>query len=343
MVGGLVTEVANALAALQSPAGNTGDLYENGEVRVLQAGFDQVEVRLDLNGSKSMGPIGRWEQKPASKGRVRLGSTGEFGKWESMLSNTARSVLWAPESKRLWLDLHPFNDGRLAPLEAVYGVVQDAMVKLAHYGIGTYEPVCVTRLDVTVDVVFAHEVAGRAFMLGLASSRGPHGRRMRPHNHELETVYVETRGGKKLGLAYDKGVERKFQALGPNHWIRLEARKFWNGADAPTLESVSVEVMREVWRDRFCTLGGGRTVKPGGVVVTVGDLMKNGEISVRDGEKLIAFLELERAGLAVDAYGQKALAERRRLARQHNLRIDEQEREVDIDLRARLLEFSEAL
>lgn len=331
------------LAVAKSPVGNTGDLYENAYVHGLQAGFDQVEVRLDLTGSGTASKLEKWEKKPASKGRVRLGTVGEFGKWESMLPNTARSVLWAPDSQRLWLDLHPFRDGRLTALELLQGVVEDALEKLAMHGVVTFEPVCVSRVDVTVDVVFPREVDGKSFMLALASSRGPYGRRLRPHNHELETVYVETRGGKKLGLAYDKGVERQYNELGANHWIRLEARQFWNGADAPTVESVTVETMREIWRDRFCTLGGGRTVKPGGVVMTVGELMRAGEISVRDGEKLIAYLELDRAGLAADAYGDRVLAERRRLAKEHGLRVDEEAREVNVDLRARLMEFSEAL
>jgi hypothetical protein len=334
----VLAEVEAALA--KSPVGNTGDLSRNGTFHRLQGGLDQIEIRLDLAGTSVPSALERWDERPASKGRVRLGRNAEFGKWEPMLG---RSVLWHKDRGTLWIDVHPFTDARLLPLQLVYGEVQAVLEKFSIVGVGTYEPVCVTRADVTVDVVTADGALGKSLMLALAAARGPHGRRARPFNHDLETVYIETRGGRRLGLAYDKGVERSYRALGANKWLRLEARQFFKGADAPKLEEVTPDVLKGVWQDRFLTLGGGRTVKPEGVVMTIGEMLQSGAISVRDGEKVLSYLQLERAGLAQDVYGRKALQERRLLARQYGLRVDEEGREIHLDLKAVLEEFSGAL
>src|SRR3954451_5940681 len=107
----VVIEELLEFGTLISPVGNTGDIYENAYgvpvVRHLQAGVDQIEIRLDLRGSKSLPNLEKWEKKPASKGRVRLGRVGEFQRWEPMLGHT---TLLREDDQTLWIDIHPYTD-----------------------------------------------------------------------------------------------------------------------------------------------------------------------------------------------------------------------------------------
>jgi hypothetical protein len=164
---------------------------------------------------------------------------------------------------------------------------------------------------------------------------------------DLRAVEVRGKGkGSKQAIVYDKGRERGYEKLGPNRWLRLEARKFWNGADAPILETMTADALRTIWLERFAGLNGGRATI-GGIAMTVTELVRNGELAALDAERLLAFMEFESLGVSEEIYPARLLRDRRALARRHGIAVrgaGEGEGDgVDLDLAALIGEWSTAL
>ncbi len=330
--------------ALETPDGITGVSDVETSFHVLQAGLDQVEIRLSLEGSASFSRIEKWDSRPAGYGRVKLGSYGAFGKWEPLLG---RTMLWNAETKRLWVDLHPHEPGKLLPLTETWQAVDEMLERLAVVGVVSYEPVAVTRADVTVDVLTASADRGRSLMVALAGARLDRGRSVHAPYADLRAVEMRGRGkGPKQAIAYDKGLERGYTKLGPNRWLRLEARKFWKGAGAPILETMTADDLRNIWLERFSGVSGGR-VTTGGIAMTVTELVRNGELAALDAERLVAFLEFESLGVSEEVYSDRLLRDRRALARRHGIAVrrpGEGEGDgVSLDLAALLGEWSGSL
>jgi hypothetical protein len=256
--------------------------------------------------------------------------------------------MWKPDTRRMWIDMHPHAPGELCMLPLVYGEVMDALEKFACVGILSHHDPVVSRMDVTVDVITSSADAGRALMVALAESRLDRGRQVEVPYSDLRAVYGRSRGEKapREFIVYDKGLERGYERLGRNRWMRLEARSFWKGKDCPTLEeATTAEFMREQWDKRFTGVSGGRAVA-GGAAMTVTELLREGEISTADAERLLAFLELERLGVAEEVYVPRLLSERRKLARQYGVaahRPGGEGESVSLDLQALLGEWSESL
>ncbi len=335
--------VADELAH-ETPDGITGVSYVQTSFHVLQAGIDQLEIRLNLDGSNAQNRIEKWDSRPAGYGRVKLGAHGSFGKWEPLLG---RTILWNAETKRLWVDLHPHEPGKLLPLDQTGAAVGEMLERLAVVGIASYEPVAVTRADVTVDVIASSADRGRALMVALAGARLDRGRSVHAPYADLRAVEMRGKGkGPKQAIAYDKGLERGYSKLGPNRWLRLEARKFWKGADAPILESMTADELRKIWLERFSGVSGGRSTI-GGIAMTVTELVRNGELAALDAERLVAFLEFESLGVASEVYPARLLLARRALARRHGIAVpgpgEGEGAGVSLDLAALLGEWSEAL
>jgi hypothetical protein len=330
--------------ALETPYGITGVSDVPASFSVLQAGIDQVEIRLDLNGSGCLNRIEKWDQKPSGYGRVRLGSVGSFGKWEPLLG---RSILWNCETQKLWVDLHPHEPGRLLPLAGLGAAVESVLEKLAFVGIASFCPVAVTRVDVTVDVMAASADLGRSLMVALQGARLDRGRVLHAPYADLRAVEMRGKGkGPKQAIVYDKGLERGYEKLGRNRWIRWEARRFWKGADAPMLSAMTADELRNIWLERFSGVAGGRTIN-GGIAMTVTELVRNGELAALDAERLLAFLEFESLGVADEIYPARLLRDRRALARRHGLAVrgpgEGEGPGVSLDLAALIGEWSGSL
>lgn len=330
-----------------TPVGITGVPDAGTSFRVLQAGVDQVELRLDLDG-QSVHKLGLLDHRPAGYGRTQVGVVGSFGKFDKFMD---RVCLYREESRRLWVTDHPHEAGRLLPVDLLYGSSLDLLQRLAVAGISpTHEPVRVTRLDVTVDVLTSSPELGRALMSSLAAARVSAGRRVHVPYADLHQVELRPKGkGPKLLIAYDKGLERGFEKLGRNRWLRIEARKFWKGSDAPELVQLDGPYCRKVFADRVAGIAGGRVVN-GGAAMTVTELLREGEIAPLEAERLIAFLEFERLGVADEVYPPRLLRDRRSLARKYGIEVpgvdedDGREREgVSLDLQALLGEWSASL
>ncbi len=339
------SKVSDYAPVSQTPDGITGVCDVQTSFHVLQAGIDQVEIRLDLSGcAGAFERIERWDRKPSGYGRVRLGSVGSFGKWEPLLG---RTILWNPESRKLWADLHPHEPGKLLPLEKIGSAVADFLEKLSLTGLVTFEPVVLTRVDVTVDVLASESNVGRSLMLAFAHARLDRGRSVHAPYADLRAVEVRGKGkGPKQAIVYDKGRERGYDKLGPNRWLRLEARKFWNGAEAPILEAMTADELRNIWVERFTGVNGGRATS-GGMAMTVTELVRNGELAALDAERLLAFMEFESLGVAEEIYPARLLRDRRALARLHGIPVrgvGEGEGEgVSLDLSALIGEWSASL
>jgi hypothetical protein len=160
---------------------------------------------------------------------------------------------------------------------------------------------------------------------------------------------VEVRGkgrGPKQAIVYDKALERGYEKLGRNRWLRFEARKFWKGHEAPMLREMTSDDLRNIWLERFSGLNGGR-VTTGGMAMTVTELVRNGELAALDAERLLAFLEFESLGVAEEVYPPRLLQARRALARQHGVAVSRpgegEGAGVSLDLSALLGEWSESL
>jgi hypothetical protein len=328
----------------ETPDGITGVSYAGTSFRVLQAGIDQIEIRLNLEGSDVHARIEKWDSRPAGYGRVRLGSHGSFGKWEPLLG---RTIMWKADTKRLWVDLHPHEPGKLLPLKKTWSAVADILEKLAVVGIVSYEEAAVTRADVTVDVLCESADLGRSLMLAVAGARLDRGRSVHAPYADLRAVEMRGKGkGPKQAIVYDKALERGYEKLGRNRWLRFEARKFWKGHEAPILREMTADDLRNIWLERFSGLNGGRATT-GGIAMTVTELVRNGELAALDAERLLAFLEFESLGVAEEVYPPRLLRDRRALARKHGVAVsgpgEGEGAGVSLDLAALLGEWSGSL
>jgi hypothetical protein len=335
-----VEELLAELVEAKVPEGNTGTLGQNSHfsssgVYRLQAGIDQVEIRLQLVPNPS-GILSRLDQKPTGvPGRFRLGTVSMFGKWEPW---RGLNVMWNPTSNRLWVDLHPHEKGRVLPLDQLGAVVSGELEKLAVVGVQTWEAVTVSRVDVAVDCLFESPALGRAFMQSVKEARLVRGRQVHLPKPDPETVYVKSPNGKgRLGRAYDKG--RESRSVEPWRWIRLESEHRWKGSETPEVGDLTPDALRALWRDRYVDGMKLPRVNLGGLAVTVAQLLADGEISTRQAESLLAFMEWEKLGVLESVYTPAELRARKQLARDFGV-VAEHSGDVGEDLRAVLAEFS---
>jgi hypothetical protein len=206
---------------------------------------------------------------------------------------------------------------------------------MAVVGVESFEEPFVTRADVTVDVD-CEPVDGKMLLDALEAVRLPRGMRVESAGKPRSTVYFKPRESRDvLARAYCKNLERKDGA--PFAWIRLESVHRFRPGEWPLRYLFSGNVAAAMlWESRYGTTnvkGRYTRLEREAQVVTLSQRMRLGEISLAQFERMNAFLDAERLGIARQVYNDRQYAERRREAQKLGLSTnDVGEEPVDFDL-----------
>jgi hypothetical protein len=132
------------------------------------------------------------------------------------------------------------------------------------------------------------------------------GRVVHPVKHSLYLYASQSSRSKRLGRVYDKGRELKEvhgYDLPTNLYMRIEAEQVF--AERVSLDYLSPVIARETFLDRWESVGAGSLALKGGLVDPLMQLRDSGNISELQFERLYAFLDMCRMGLADRLYSEK--------------------------------------
>jgi hypothetical protein len=311
-----------------SPACNTGGFVE--KPQLLAHGVDDLTVVWDYSESRTWFKLLSVPYVPTPYGR-KLGEAGAYGRWENALGHYATL---SERTKRLTVQLKLGQPGELIRPAALAERVQRFVMGLAVRGLEPYGEPYVRRVDVTADLGCAPAV-GRLLIDGMAAVRLDGGRRVEVMGDPRSTVYFLGRAGRaKQARVYDRNL---LTGKGePYGLIRLEAQWMFDYGRAPLDAIAAPRVLAALWLQRFgeATVAGtvrrlGREVQ----VVELARMVSEGALTAGKLERMSAFLDLERAGIAKAVYTPGQYAQRRREARQLGLAVsDPGESALEIDL-----------
>jgi hypothetical protein len=311
----------------ESPACNTGGFVE--KPQLLAYGVDDLTLVWDYSESPTLFKLLSVPFVPTKYGR-RLGETGAFGRWEDAFGHYATL---SERTQRLTVQLKLAGPGELIAPSALAEQVQRFVVGLAVRGLEPYSEAFVRRVDVTADLRCA-PVVGRMLIDGMAAVRLDGGRRVEVMGDPRSTVYFLGRAGRaKHARVYDRNL---LTGKGePYGLIRLEGQWMFEYGKTP-LAAMTPRVLAALWLQRF-----GETAVTGTVrrlarerqVVELARMAAAGALTVGQLERMSAFLDLERAGIARGTYTAGQYAQRRREARKLGLaESDPGEEALEIDL-----------
>jgi hypothetical protein len=207
-------------------------------------------------------------------------------------------------------------DGVLIPPSDLAPALDALYERMVFQGIEAYDTPWITRLDVAVDVECSSS-HGKAVLQGLASSRLPNGWRVQPFGSPMSTVYFRPRGGSSkrvLARAYDRNLLVGKGKLPPFGWIRLEAqdRFKWGQVPADYLFVNDGAFLSMVWNGRYGKLQVEvHRVDHENQLLELAGLVRVGKLNTRQLDRMHAFLDAERLGVAQDVYPQRELQRRR--------------------------------
>jgi hypothetical protein len=285
-------------------------------------GVDDITLAFDLAGSRSVYALNDRPYRQTSYGRM-LGDRASWGSWSHLLG---RSVsLWKPDTARLYVQAKLADrDGVLTPPADLAAALDGLYERMAVVGIDAYDTPWVTRVDVAVDIECASS-HGRTILQGLASSRLPNGWRVQGIGHPMSTVYFRPRGGKSnrvLARAYCRNL--KIGKGDPFGWIRLEAQDRFKWGEVP-LDYLLVNegaFLGIIWNARYGKL---QTevlrMDHENQLLELAGLVEVGKLNVRQVDRMHAYLDAERLGVAERLYGRSDLYRRRSEARTLGLAI----------------------
>jgi hypothetical protein len=300
-------------------------------------GYDDVSLGFDLDGSAlSLTRIREMDGREFGRTK-RLGYEASWGKFENLLGRSFAT--FKSDTNRLYVQWKPAAKNELLRPEAFEEQFRDLERRLAVVGIESFEPVWVTRLDVSVDLLCAPE-DGKALLDGLEAARLPRGQRITVDGQPRSTVYFRPRASNDvLARAYCRNLKtRTGMAFGR---IRLESvqrfkvREFW--AEYCFTGNVAASM---IWEGRY-----GKDQVDGRVtrlsreeqVLSLTQRVRLGEMTAAQFERMSGFLDAERLGVAREIYSDRLYSERRREARELGLSINDVGQEpVDLDLGALL-------
>jgi hypothetical protein len=312
----------------ESPACNTGGFVE--KPHLLAHGVDDLTLVWDYSESPSLFKLLSVPFVLTQYGR-KLGEAGAFGRWENALGHYATL---SERTKRLTVQLKLAKPGELVGPASLAEQVERFVVGLAVRGLEPYGEPCVRRVDVTADLGCASAV-GRMLIDGMAAVRLDGGRRVEVMGDPRSTVYFLGRSGRaKLARIYDRNLlTGKGEPYGR---IRLEAQWMFDYGKAPFAAIAAPQVLAALWLHRFGESTVVGTVRRLGREVQVVELAKmvaDGALTAGKLERMSAFLDLERAGIARATYTAGQYAQRRRDARKLGLAAcDPGESAMEIDL-----------
>lgn len=312
----------------ESPACNTGGFVEIPQL--LAHGVDDLTLVWDYSEAPTLFKLLSVPFVPTQYGR-KLGERGAFGRWENALGHHATL---SEKTKRLSVQLKFAKPGELVGPRSLAEQVQRFVVGLAVRGLEPYAEPYVRRVDVTADLRCAPAV-GRMLIDGMAAVRLDGGRRVEVMGDPRSTVYFLGRAGRaKQARVYDRNL---LTGKGePYGLIRLEAQWLFDYGKAPFAAIATPRVLAALWLHRFGAAAVTSSVHRLGREVQVVELARmvaDGALSAAKLERMSAFLDLERAGIARATYTAGQYAQRRREARQLGLAVcDPGDVPVEVDL-----------
>jgi hypothetical protein len=300
---------------------------------------DDLTIGFDMTGS---GCIGRLEAMPGFESR-RGKMLGDRSSWGSFAHLLGRSVsFWRRETSRLYVQAKVAAEGVLCPLPELCSAIDQLLTRMAFVGITTYEPAWVTRLDVAVDADCSPG-DGKLLLDALEACRLPNGWRVRSVGTPRSTVYFIARVKEDVkARAYCRNLKtREGEAFGR---IRLEAQARYDPRRVMLDDLEDPSFCAGVWHSRYGGLEGTVTRLAREYQVTeLAGRVGRGELAYAQGERMAAFLDLERLGLAETYYPRSVLMARKREARALGLAPNDMGlTDVDVDVESLLSPYRDA-
>jgi len=305
---------------------------------VEQVGFDDVTLGFQMQGAVAAALNER--EGVTAKWAKRLGSHTSWGEWVSPLGRSA--AFWKAETARLYVQAKLAPEGQLVRPAGLGVAVAALMARMAVCGWTTFEPVFVTRADIAVDAVCAPS-SGKALLDALEAVRLPNGWRTQSFGSPRSTVYfTAARSERKLARAYCRNLKRRQGA--PFGRIRLEATHSWKANEWPLTLLQELGCARLLWESRYGSLSQRvtRLSREDGLLKLT-ERVARGEISCSQAERMHAYIDAERLGVAATLYSQGALRARRREARQLGIASNDSGLDaVELELHELLAPFAQS-
>jgi hypothetical protein len=201
------------------------------------------------------------------------------------------------------------------------------------------------RVDVAVDVRYPSASAGRAVIDALRSQRLSHGHYVQEYGNPVTTVAQKRKSGKTVARCYCRNSSPTAKLeTGPMYGLlRFEVEKHFPAAGDRRIMPEQLEspaFARMLWEERFGTPnpsgGGTKLSRIAREVQTVklADRVQLGEMGYAQFERMTAFLDAERLGIADRIYSTETLSRRRREARSLGLVANDalyEPQELDLD------------
>lgn len=308
--------------------------------RLVAAGYHDVQLRWDLSTPErvvarlgSLDHQGPWPQP----GRTLWATRDRFGKWHHLLGET-QLLGWVNDLpnlgliRRLEAQTHLGDAGidDLVPVPEWQFRWLGLEQQMAVYGVLPAGDPRLTRVDVAVDVEYDDPTDGFAVLEGLKNARWPNGWYSEwagPPPYTTVNVKAQT---KTIARVYCRNTKTR---NGQPRWGRLrferEQRFTWAQAlGADTLDHPALAEM--VWLGVFgAGRASGTVTRLAREVQTVKliDRVRLGEMGYGQFERMTAFLDAERLGMADQVYSPETLRRRRREAKQLGLSMADTELE----------------
>jgi hypothetical protein len=324
-----------------------------GSGRYLRHGFDDVTIAWDISTPALDGVVGRLHELPGTgdmhrPGKKLFGERDRFGKWSSLMPR-AQMLVYTVEGqtgtiRRLHVQYKPAEvEGELCAPELLGSRLAALDFKLAQLGLLPPSESWIVRTDVAVDVAFDDPQAGKTVLDGLRAVR------------LKSRAYVQTFGQPVTTVAFKVGKQTRARAycrnanpaakmcVGPMYGeLRLETQAVWSSSPADKRigrelveNPVFAEMIWEAWYGPGCDGGSGTVtrIEREAQTMKLVERVKLGEITYAQMERMTAFLDLERLGLAGDVYTDAQLRARRKEARELRLSANDAEYEpVELEL-----------
>jgi hypothetical protein len=273
-------------------------------------GVDDLTLGFNMEGSRSVPALNAAAGSQTRRGKM-LGEPASWGMWVHLLG---RSVsFWKSDTKRLYVQAKLAEDGELCPPREIAARTRSLIERMAAAGIVSYEQPWVTRVDVAVDAE-CESADGKLLLDALDAVRLPNGWRTTSTGSPRSTVYFRARATEHVhARAYCRNLKTKSGE--PYGRIRLEAELRFDPRQCPLEYAEQPAFAAEIWKGRYANLASRVTRLPREVqVIELAERMRRGELSHGQAERLHLFLDLERVGLARQAYRDSVFAARRREA-----------------------------
>lgn len=314
-------------------SGTAAPVPQGSRYVVAAYGYDDVTLGFDLTGSAVS--LKRVAEMPGREFGMtkRLGYDGAWGKFENLLGRSYAT--FKRDTNRLYVQWRPVGEGELLRPDDFERRFRALEQRMGVVGLESFERQWVTRVDVSVDLVCS-PADGKVLLDALEAARLPGGKRVTVDGQPRSTVYFRPRASDDvLARAYCRNLKtRKGEPFGR---IRLEAvqrfkpREWW--VDFCFTGGAAAAI---IWENRYgAGQLDGRITRLGRErqVVELAEKVVARELTSGQFERMSAFLDAERLGVARAVYNERRYGERRREARRLSLAANEVGTEpIDLDL-----------